>query len=185
MFTEVQTPVQVQDSPISLSLTRGDKIGSVVQMKSTRFCWGLVIFVSLFITNVIRDCFAGTLAHSIALSQEAEPHNSSPPSAAYMCRWTGSSLVRVMAWRLFGAMPLPEPMVVYCQLDSWEHISVKFESGVYHFHSSKFIWKCRLQSRGDEITATILYVCHADVITFIWSTARTTKHHMNNPHGHV
>ena len=53
--------------------------------------------------------------------------NSSPHSAAYMRRWTGSSLVQVMACRLFGAKPLPEPMMAYCQLDSWEQISVKFE----------------------------------------------------------
>ena len=38
--------------------------------------------------------------------------NSSPPSAAYMRQWTGSALVQVMAWRLFGAKPLPEPMLV-------------------------------------------------------------------------
>ena len=28
---------------------------------------------------------------------------------------------------MFGAKPLPEPMLAYCQLDSWEQISVKFE----------------------------------------------------------
>ena len=43
--------------------------------------------------------------------------NSSPSSAAYMCQWTGPSLVQVMACRLFDAKPLPEPMLVYCQLD--------------------------------------------------------------------
>ena len=32
-----------------------------------------------------------------------------------------------MACRLFGAKPLPEPMLAYCQLDHWEQISVKFE----------------------------------------------------------
>ena len=53
--------------------------------------------------------------------------NSSPPSAAYMSQWTGSSLVQVMACRLFDAKPLPEPMLPYCQLVSWEHILVKFE----------------------------------------------------------
>ena len=43
--------------------------------------------------------------------------NSSPPSAAYMRQRTGSSLVQVvMACRLFGAEPLPEPTLVYCQL---------------------------------------------------------------------
>ena len=46
--------------------------------------------------------------------------NSSPPSAAYMRRWTGSSLFQVMAWRLFGAKPLYETMLVYYQSDFWE-----------------------------------------------------------------
>ena len=49
-----------------------------------------------------------------------------------------------MACRLFGAKPLPEPMLAYCQLDSREQISVKFGSEFFHFHSRKFIWKCRL-----------------------------------------
>ena len=49
-----------------------------------------------------------------------------------------------MACRLFGAKPLPEPMLAYCQLDSWEQISVKFESELYHFHSIKSISKCCL-----------------------------------------
>ena len=35
----------------------------------------------------------------------------------HVCHWTGSSLVEVMAWHLFGAKPLPEPMMTYCQLD--------------------------------------------------------------------
>ena len=59
-----------------------------------------------------------------------------------MRRWTGSSLVQIMACRLLGAKPLPEPMLVYCRLDSWEQVSVKFKSEFYHFHSRKCIWKC-------------------------------------------
>ena len=43
--------------------------------------------------------------------------NSFPPSATYMHRWTGSTLVQVMAWRRTGDGPLPEPMLIYCQLD--------------------------------------------------------------------
>ena len=54
--------------------------------------------------------------------------NSPPPSAAYMRRWNGSALVQVMACRLSGAKPLPEPMLPYCQLDPWEQTSVKVES---------------------------------------------------------
>ena len=66
--------------------------------------------------------------------------NSSSSSATYM--WTGSSLVQVMTCLLFGAKPLPGPMLAYCQLESWELISVKFESEFCHFHSRKCLWKC-------------------------------------------
>ena len=59
-------------------------------------------------------------------------------------RWTESALVQIMACRLFGANPLPEPMLAHCQMDPWEQISVKFESEFYHFHSRKWICKCRL-----------------------------------------
>ena len=70
--------------------------------------------------------------------------NASPPSAVYRHQWIGSALLQVMACRLFGAKPLPEPMLDYCHLDSWEQISVKFESEFYCFHSRKCIWNCRL-----------------------------------------
>ena len=70
--------------------------------------------------------------------------NLSPPSAAYMHQWIGSALVQIMACRLFGAKPLPEPILAYCQLDYWEYISVKFESKLYNFHSRKCNSKCRL-----------------------------------------
>ena len=43
--------------------------------------------------------------------------NSSPPSDAYMRQWIGAALVQIMARRLFGAKPLSEPMLGYCQLD--------------------------------------------------------------------
>ena len=83
--------------------------------------------------------------------------HSSHPSAAYMCRWTGSSLVHAMACRLFGAKPLPEPMLTYCQLDP----SMKFESKYKIFHSWKFIWKCCLPNwppfcpGGDELRSDL------------------------------
>ena len=53
---------------------------------------------------------------------------SSPPTAEYIGRWTESALVQVMACRLSGAKPLPEPLLPYCQLDPCEQTSVKFES---------------------------------------------------------
>ena len=48
-----------------------------------------------------------------------------PPSAVYMRRGTGSALIWVMASRLFGANPLPEPVLTYNQLYPWEQTSVK------------------------------------------------------------
>ena len=49
--------------------------------------------------------------------------DSSPPRAAYMRQWTHQVLVQVMACRLVGAKPLPEPILAYCQLDPWEQTS--------------------------------------------------------------
>ena len=43
--------------------------------------------------------------------------NSSPPSATYMHQWTGTSLIPIMACHLFGAKPLPEPILTYCQMN--------------------------------------------------------------------
>ena len=45
-----------------------------------------------------------------------------------MRRWTGSPLARVMACRLSGTKPLPEPMLAYGHLDPWEQTPVKFDS---------------------------------------------------------
>ena len=45
-----------------------------------------------------------------------------PPSNAYTPQGTGPSWVQVMACRLFGAWPLPGPMLAYCPLDSWEKL---------------------------------------------------------------
>ena len=67
-----------------------------------------------------------------------------------------------MACRLFSVKPLPEPMLSDYQLDSWEQISVTFESKLCHFHSRKCILKCRLPKwrpfcpGGDELTAGAL-----------------------------
>ena len=55
---------------------------------------------------------------------------SSPPRAAYIRQSIRSALVQIIAYRLFGTKPLPEPMLTYCQLDSWEQISMKLVLGI-------------------------------------------------------
>ena len=48
-----------------------------------------------------------------------------------------------MASRLIGDNPLSEPVMVYCQCDSTEYISMIF-FGIKMFHSRKCFCKCRL-----------------------------------------
>ena len=60
---------------------------------------------------------------------------SSPPSPGCMRQWMGSTLIHIMACRLFGATALTKPMLGYCQLNPWEHTSVKLLSKYRAFHS--------------------------------------------------
>ena len=85
--------------------------------------------------------------------------NSSPQSVVYMRHRIGSAIVRVMACRLFGTKPLPEPMLNYCQLDPYQQTLVKIEwIKIQNFNSQKCIWKCRLPNGdnflhgGDELS---------------------------------
>ena len=97
---------------------------TVTGMQSLLACNALVNFTNAFSDTVItltESCFTPI----------------TPPSAAYMRQRIGSELVQIAVCGLFDARSLPGPMLPYCQLDSWEHISVKFESNFYHFHSSK------------------------------------------------
>ena len=91
--------------------------------------------------------------------------DSSPPSRIYTStNWViigpGNGLLpvrrQVITWTNAG----------YCQLDSWEHISVKFESEFYHFQSRKLNWKCCLPQwqpfypGGDELTNMVIQILH-------------------------
>ena len=53
----------------------------------------------------------------------------------YMCPCNIPTLLQIMACRLFGANPLSEPMLPYCQLDPKQCISVKFHLKFKSFHS--------------------------------------------------
>ena len=56
----------------------------------------------------------------------------------------------ILACRLFGTKPLPEPMLTYGKLDTQEQTAAKFESKYKTFHSWKCIWK-----RADELTVMV------------------------------
>ena len=77
---------------------------------------------------------------------------------AYMHHQMRPSLVQIMACRLFGAQPLSEPMLDYCQLDPCEHKSVKFKSKYNNFHWRKCISECFLQNVGCLVSASMCWI---------------------------
>ena len=99
------------------------------------------------ISHYLNQCWPNSLTHMCGTGA-GRWVNSSPPSATYMRQWTGSALLQIMAWRLFGAKPLSKPMLGYCQLYPWEQTTVKFSSKYNHFHSRKYILKYRLRNGG-------------------------------------
>ena len=96
------------------------------------------IYSSVLCGRLCRCDYLSMPFWKIYINQTARLLIPPPPGAAYMRQWTGTALVQVMACRLFGVKPLPEPMLVYCQLDSWEQTWVRCESKYKTFHS----WKC-------------------------------------------
>ena len=112
-----------------------------------------------------------------------------PPLNSYMRQWIGPSLVQVMACDIFGAEPLPEPMLPYWSVDSvgTNFSKVEFES--YHFHSRKCISNAICQNgghfvrgggggggRGGELNSFFLYynsLCYT-VLQLIECTTSTS-----------
>ena len=64
---------------------------------------------------------------------------------------TGSSLVRVMTWYLFGAKPLLEAMMVWYEIliTNFSEILIKW------IHFPKNAWKCRLQNIGHFVQGSM------------------------------
>ena len=63
-----------------------------------------------------------------------------------------------MACRLFGAKPLFEPLLPYCQLDPKEHILVKSHLNFASFHSRKCAAKCCLRNSNHFVSASVCWV---------------------------
>ena len=85
--------------------------------------------------------------------------NSLKPGDASMWQRTRPQSVQPMACRLFGAKPLSEPMLSYCQFPPWEQ----------HFHSRKCISKRRLQYCGHFVSASMA-MCSG-------TSSSTQRHH--------
>ena len=76
------------------------------------------------------------------------------PGDAYIRHWTGSSLIQMMACRLFGAELLPEPMMILSI-----GTNLNFESKQYNdFHSRNCIIESRLRSGGHVVHVSICWI---------------------------
>ena len=112
-----------------------------------------------------------------------------------MRQGSGSALVQVKACRLFGAKPLPEPMLAFCQLDSWEQIStgiLSFSFKKIHLKMSsvsmavilsrgrwvKLQWHdCMLYGTLKRLMWYAIFILHYDIMTLnrfpqYWSFVR-------------
>ena len=81
-----------------------------------------------------NKCLKHPIKVVLAHTQQLTPPP--PSSAAYMRLWTGSALVQIMACRLFGAKPSPEPMLTYCLQMSMKFES-KFQQSVHLRHNGR------------------------------------------------
>ena len=84
----------------------------------------------------------------------------------YMHYQMRTLLVQIMACPLFGASPVSEPMLDYCQLDPCEHISAKFLSKYSNFHWRKCIWICCIRNGGHLVSASM---CSAKVLKYMYT----------------
>ena len=100
-----------------------------------------------------------------ANGQDIHIFNLSPPSAAYKGQWIGSALVQLMACRLFGAKPLSEPVLPYCQLGRprgtyFSRIFFKIQKFSFtkmHLQISSAKWR-PFCSGGGELTGFVYYL---------------------------
>ena len=53
---------------------------------------------------------------------------------------------QVMACHLYGTKPLPEPVLIYCQLDPWQQTPVTFKLKYKLFVLIRYIWKHQLEN---------------------------------------
>ena len=92
-------------------------------------------------------------------------------SAAYMCQWTGSALVQIMACRLFDVKPLHETMLVYCQLDPRGQNSLKFK-----LKTKLFIHKNAFENVVYEIAAILSREKGVKIINILMCLRLRTSH---------
>ena len=93
------------------------KIISMTSHPSEAWDWVCVWCIYAFFHSELICCYLGRSYAYPVTCEIILKVNPSPPSAGYMRKWSGPALVETMACRLFGAKPLPGPMLPSCLLD--------------------------------------------------------------------
>ena len=89
---------------------------------------------------------------------------------AYTHHQLRPSLVQIMALYQFGTKPLSEPMLHHCKVNPSEQTSVKIYSKLKHFHSTKCIWKYRLEYLSHFVLASMCWWAHKLLLLIIFVT---------------
>ena len=90
----------------------------------------------------------------------------------YMHQWTGSALVQVMAYRLFGTKPSPKPMLTYYPLDMRGSVQHSQYHGCWcpswlltsPGHQHPWYWLCIIGKFLSYLRKNFNYLCHVNVV---------------------
>ena len=102
----------------------------------------------------------------------------SPFNAAYMRQLIGLKLVQTKACRLFGAKPLSEPMLGYCQLDPKVQTSVEFWPKYKNCHLKLSSAKWRLFVQGRWVNESYMPQTSTGIFLILWFTSGLLKQRM-------
>ena len=79
-------------------------------------------------------------------------------SDAYMRQLTQQTLFMIITSQILYAKQISKPMLTYCKLNYWEHISIKIEHKYNDFSYNNCIWKFHLQNGGHFVSINMLIV---------------------------
>ena len=123
------------------------------------FCGTTQIYLEIIATYLriffgLTDTVTKVKMNPPQKSQRYTSRRNGVPHPWYMRQWTGSALVQIMACRLFGAKPLSQPMLGYCQLGTnlSEILIQSFSFTKMHIYASIVCEMATVLSRvGDEL----------------------------------
>ena len=87
-------------------------------------------------------------------------------------KWTGSSLIQIMACCLFGTKPFPNRLQVYCQLDTWVKFKLKYNNCPLHKYSwhVNFFFRPECNHQDWELQPILGQLCSTRLWGLPWAS---------------